>query len=266
MTPSISEIRLYHATQLGDFVTYLEQGGVLSREELESANSGYTRFFSDTKDRAANHWDRTFGNFADFGARFANFDGSVVPNAYGPICIVFAPGTIDALSDFQVTKVSVATEGYDLGAHHIALDQLSDYFDKTPSGVFPKKNSLGMEFSCADRMIGFDKVAYIIVDQISLNGRFLPDVVAEKVKGVGLGVRVFPRKLKKEGEKLTILSELLSWSIKLKGKLLDDNEELENSVPDSLTEWLKGLHPKGRGILASWLTYTYSGTLRYLND
>ncbi|WP_017298355.1 hypothetical protein [Nodosilinea nodulosa] len=264
MNTITSKIRLYHATQLSDFETYLKCSGVLCREDLEAANPEFTKFFSDDKDKTDNNWNRTFGNFADFGARFANFDGSVVPNAYGPICIVFIPGLVEILSDFKATKISVATDGYEPDSHLISLDELPSHFEETQSGVFPTKTSSGMEFSCANRIIEFTNVAYIIVDAIDYNGSFLPDIITEKVSGAGLSIKVMPRKMKKPEEKQAILSALLLWAATLGGKLLDENEELENSVPDELKGWLKGLNPKGRGILASWLTYIYSGTLRYL--
>ena len=250
MNKTISKIRLYHATQLCDFETYLECGGVLCREELEEANPKFTKFFSDEKDKANNNWNRTFGNFSDFGARFANFKGNVIPNAYGPICMVFNLGLVEKLSDFQATKISVATDGYKPESHFIPFSELPSHFEETQSGVFPIKTSSAMEFSCANRRVGFEHVAYIIVDAIHYNGRLLPDIITQKVNSMGLSIKVLPRKMKNTEEKQAILSELLLWAAALEGKLLDDNEKLENSVPDSLREWLQGLNPKGRGILA----------------
>lgn len=64
--------------------------------------------------------------------------------------------------------------------------------------------------------------------------------------------------------KIDILKKLTEWSETLAGRLLHKNEDLQESVPAKLAEWYKQLPPVGRKILASWLTYTYNGTLLHL--
>ncbi|MFS6825720.1 hypothetical protein, partial [Staphylococcus aureus] len=80
---------LYHACQLKDFRSYLQLGGVPSRETLEESGLPYTGFDTDESDHEGNIWDKVFLNLQDFGITYARFGveaGTVAtPNPYGPI-------------------------------------------------------------------------------------------------------------------------------------------------------------------------------------
>ncbi len=258
---SISDLntKLYHAISLNDFKTYAKKGGVLSRERLSRANPYFTRFFSDPKDIKLGCWDRTFGNFTDLGARFGQFANSV-PNAFGPINIVLSEKVLSELDDVKVTKVSVSQQKYNPDEHDIPLSTLADFFIEKDKVHYPNKGSQGLEFSSSTECIDWKYVAYILVDPIEFNGKSLVSEVERILAENGIEKKVIKRKIKCE----QTLGHLLNFSDSLAGSLLHKNESLEELVPDNLIKWFKELNPVGQAILASWLTYTYNGTLLHL--
>ncbi len=65
------EAKIYHACQYRDFKTYLELGGVPSRNLMESSGLPYTSFDTDDEDKTNEVWAKVFGNLSDFGFAFA---------------------------------------------------------------------------------------------------------------------------------------------------------------------------------------------------
>jgi len=254
---------LYHAIPLNDLRTYFEQGGILSRAKLSDANPYFTRFFSDPKDLKLGCWNRAFGNFTDLGARFANFE-SYCPNAFGAITLVLKPDVFESLGDVKITKISVSQQNYDPKAHDIDIENLKDCFSKKGERYFVKPNYQGLEFSSADEFIKLTNVAYILVDPIEYKGQCLIEKVRSLVDEFDLGCKVIPRALKNEEQKKKILASLVDWADELGGTLLHKNQELASLVPADLEAWFDALPKPGRPILASWLTYTYNGTLLHL--
>jgi len=252
-------IKLYHAISLNDFSTYVSEGGILSRERLSKANPYFTRFFSDPKDMKLGCWNRTFGNFTDLGARFGQFV-NCVPNAFGPINIVLSQSVLNELEDIKVTKVSISKQNYTPSEHDIPISSLHDFFIEKKGVHYPNNDSQGLEFSSSTECINWKHVAYILVDPIECNDKKLKCVVEEMLLKNGIEIKVIERKIKcKE-----TLDNLLSFSHSLAGSLLHKHQRLEDIVPDQLTNWFDELNPIGKSILASWLTYTYNGTLLHL--
>ena len=81
-----------------------------------------------------------------------------------------------------------------------------------------------------------------------------------KIKNIIIDKKVIKRNIKCE----QTLGHLLNFSDSLAGRLLHKNEKLEDLVPNNLVTWFQKLNPVGNAILASWLTYTYNGTLLHL--
>ena len=259
MSISDLNIKLYHAISLNDFHTYVKQGGILSREKLSNANPYFTRFFSDPKDIKLGCWDRTFGNFTDLGARFGSFVNSV-PNAFGPINIILNKSVLSELEDIKITKVSISQQKYNPDEHDVAISSLGDHFLEKNGNHYPDSQSQGLEFSSSTGCIGWNHVAYILVDPIEFNGNELKTEVEKLLAENGIVKKVIERKIKCKDT----LSHLINFSDSLAGSLLHKNENLDELVPDNLVEWCSGLNSTGKSILASWLTYTYNGTLLYL--
>mgnify|MGYP006146789185 CR=1 FL=1 len=63
---------LYHACQFGDFLSYLELGGIPSRQRLEEDLHYFTGFTTDEVDQDNRVWDKVFVNLEDFGRAFAS--------------------------------------------------------------------------------------------------------------------------------------------------------------------------------------------------
>ena len=258
-------VKTYHAIPLNDFKTYINQNGILSRRLLAEHNSYFTRFFSDPKDYELGCWNRTFGNFTDLGASFGNLD-NYVPNAFGPITLVLKESTLCELKDVKVTRVSISQQNYDSKIHDVDYKSLSSCFESKPTGLYPKKEFRGLEFSSSSEKIELSKIAYIIVDPINFGGHGLFDVVSEFVKHKNLAINIRPRSLKNKEEKQVILNELIELSNKLHGSLLHKHIDISTYIPSSLSEWYSKLNTTGKAILASWLTYTYNGTLLHLKN
>jgi hypothetical protein len=252
-------IKLYHAISLNDFHTYIKEGGILSREKLSESNPYFTRFFSDPKDIQLGCWNRTFGNFTDLGARFGNF-GNSVPNAFGPINIVLSKSVLNDLSDVKVTKVSISQQKYNANEHDVEMSKLSALFNENNGTHYPNNESQGLEFSSSTECIEWKHVAYILVDPIEFNGKSLKAEVERILSQNGIHKKVLHRNIKCE----ETLEHLLQFSGALAGSLLHKNQKLEDVVPENLSCWLSELNPIGKSILASWLTYTYNGTLLHL--
>lgn len=119
---------LYHACQLKDFLSYLQLGGVPSRQLLEGSGLPYTQFDTDESDHNGDVWDKVFTNMQDFGVTYAKFggDGGTVatPNPYGPILLVFEPEILLTAYDLSITLRSAGAEGFD--RHEECLSVPSD--------------------------------------------------------------------------------------------------------------------------------------------
>lgn len=204
-------------------------------------------------------WDKTFGNFTDLGARFGNFVNSV-PNAFGPINIVLSKSVLNELEDVKITKVSISQQKYNPDEHDVAISSLGDYFIEKNGNHYPNNKSQGLEFSSSTDCIGWNHVAYVLVDPIDFNGKKLKSEVEKLLAENGIDKQVIERKVKCKDT----LAHLLNFSDSLAGSLLHKNENLDELVPDILAEWYSALNSTGKAILASWLTYTYNGTLLYL--
>lgn len=122
--------RLCRAIQLNDLRSYVKEGGILSRKKLSAVNSHFTRFFTDAKDYELGCWDRTFGNFTDFGSTFYR-NAKWSPNAYGPVTLVMRGDTLDELEEVRLTRCTITRVSDQ--SERLNPDDYPHYFDTSDS-------------------------------------------------------------------------------------------------------------------------------------
>src|SRR5579885_1600322 len=106
------DVKLFHACQFLDFLSYLRLGGIPSHDCLEKANLPFTSLETDANDKANGVWDKVFVNLADFGTTFAN-GGRGVPNPYGPILIQVRPDVLHRATDIAISLKSAGASNFD---------------------------------------------------------------------------------------------------------------------------------------------------------
>lgn len=105
-------VRLYHACQYQDFISYVRLGGVPSRALLERRRESFTAFDTDGKDHTNGVWEKVFVNLEDFGRSFA--DGNrAVPNPYGPILLILRPEALLEAEDVAICLRSAGGRAFD---------------------------------------------------------------------------------------------------------------------------------------------------------
>lgn len=190
--------KLFHACQLQDFRSYVELGGIPSRNKLANSKLDYTEFDTDKIDQAHDLWDKVFGNFSDFGSSFAKDTSNSFPNPYGPIQIVLNPSALDDMDDLAISLRSAGASDFDRAEECLTTAaQFNDiYVNSEPAGHysdrfisfkdslnsrFGRTNCTSPEFNCsiADEVISFDHCAYIIVDRCVYKGGQLIDEVSK---------------------------------------------------------------------------------------
>ena len=148
---------LWHACQLADLRSYLRLGGIPSRQRLERERLAFTRFQSDTSDRARGVWDKVFLNLGDLGRPFA-WGMRSTPNVYGPIAFQLAPKALSECSDVAVCLRSASSVGFDRDSEALTTPaEVSKVFVHPAAVGFPRSSftrygdSLREAFPCARR-------------------------------------------------------------------------------------------------------------------
>jgi len=198
---------LYHSCQLIDFKSYLELGGIPSRNLLEQNKLEYTRFETDENDKENEVWNKVFFNLTDFGKYFAtgrmkNPDTASIPNIYGPISIKILPKSIEASEDMCLSLKSAGAQGFDRERFGIPADRIEDIFvciecdDLYEEKYIKRSNELREVFevdesgtlnpeinlTIQDELISFnDNVVKVSVDAIEAHGKTLLDSVKEAI-------------------------------------------------------------------------------------
>jgi hypothetical protein len=198
------EVKLCHACQLKDLKSYLQVGGIPSRNLLASKNLPYTPFDTDRGDQQKGTWKLVFFNLSDFGHWFAK-GKNTVPNPYGPILLCFDPRVIEHANDISITLWSAGASDFDRELNGIAAEDLPRLFVDSDSPYVRFQDKLRCEFdnqeaespemNCSfdNELAVMDYLAYIRVDPYSSDTCCLPDVVREVVTQHDLSCRVFGR-------------------------------------------------------------------------
>ncbi|MDX2109084.1 MAG: hypothetical protein SFY80_02470 [Verrucomicrobiota bacterium] len=254
----------YHAVNLIDFKTYWREQAILSRAELSNIEPEYTRFFSDDTDREIEVFDRTFGNLNDLGKYIAKYK-SATPNCYGPITLVFNQDVWATMEDIVITKNTITSAN----PHRITEEELDLVYSLSKGRYWLNRGYTACEVSSSSSKIPFTHLAYIIVDPLVVNAKSLRQYIWEEINAWQAPEKKFYVSAGRLRERSLadiqvpdLYGKLASWAEKLEGRLIVANEPLDNTVPEDLVEWFSALADWKRRILASWLTYTYNGTIR----
>ena len=108
----VRDVKLFHACQFLDFLSYLKLDGIPSHDCLEKANLPFTSLETDENDKVNGVWDKVFVNLSDFGKTFAN-GGNGVPNPYGPILIQVRPAVLLEATDIAISLKSAGAPNFD---------------------------------------------------------------------------------------------------------------------------------------------------------
>ena len=134
----LRQVSLYHACQFNDFKSYLELGGIPSRELLELKQSTYTHFETDDVDHENGVWDKVFVNLSDFGEWFAK-GRNAVPNPYGPILLVIDPRALIHATDIAISLRSAGGTGFVREQDSLcSLNDIDKLFSYSYNSPFPK--------------------------------------------------------------------------------------------------------------------------------
>lgn len=208
-------LKFYHACQYKDFKTYIELGGVPSRNLMEVSGLPYTQFDTDNVDRNNAVWNKVFGNLEDFGFGFAmgrpNPNTAPTPNPYGPVLLIFNPEIFREATDVAICLRSAG--GRDFNRENEALpnaetvNRIFKYTNiedaPTPyakayikfSGElrteFNDTTAMTPEVSCivANERLSFEHLSEIksdlyVINQISLNERVRQLKIQHRLNGV----------------------------------------------------------------------------------
>ncbi|SVB97036.1 uncharacterized protein METZ01_LOCUS249890, partial [marine metagenome] len=273
---------LWHACQFQDFVSYLEIGGIPSRELLEQRGQEFTPFDTDSRDKENGVWDKVFINLADFGDGFAK-DSKCTPNAFGPIALEVAPGALlDGVTDVAICLRSAGALGFcrdkaALGSlkevELLFYDELSPdlRFAKDLKEIFPSA-AMQPEVSCTIPA-GFIPMRYVDevhVDPYKFGKKSLLFHVEEQIDEHGYGdhgdqdhLRATERWAK--GGRRRLYKELLDV-------LLTDVPSLSELMTDSsrsplFLEWCRDIGESGLGWqFRRYAKYLRAGTILPLKD
>jgi len=258
--------KLYHACQLKDLRSYLQLGGVPSRNLLDSNGLPYTAFETDPGDQRKGLWKLVFFNLSDFGSPFARGSNNL-PNPYGPILLCFNPRVIERANDISITLRSAGAGDFDREAEGLSAEDVPTLFRHSngpcvwpPEELrckFENQKARSPEMSCSfdDELAVMDCLAYIRVDPYSFDGRCLPDVVRETVLGHEPSYRVFARDRCNDVLRYQVLWDVITRTVPSGGDVLSLIGE------DSLmSTWADRVRSQSK------LSFQFNRYVRYLFD
>ncbi|MEQ9482383.1 hypothetical protein [Coleofasciculus sp. F4-SAH-05] len=195
-------VNFYHACQYKDFKTYLEIGGVPSRNLMELRGFPYTTFKTDEHDKSNDVWRKVFGNLSDFGFSFAKArrkeNTAPIPNPYGPILLIFKPEAFYEASDVAICLRSAGGRDFNREAESLSsADEIDRIFqhpiDEAPNEFAkanikfskqlkkdfddPQATSPEVSFTVENEKISFRHLDKIRVDPYIVNGKKLKEKI-----------------------------------------------------------------------------------------
>lgn len=280
-------VGIYHACQYKDFKTYLELGGIPSRNLIESSKLPYTPFDTDAVDKQHELWTRVFGNLSDFGFFFAygarKENTAPIPNPYGPILLALAPESMNDAEDMAVCLRSAGSKDFNREAEALPVKEVDRVFkhpvDEAPNEYakgyikfqddlrkeFHNKTAMSPEisFTVSNERLSLAYLDRIIVDPYDIGGQNLLDKVTELKEDKGLPGVVWQRKYVDERfQTIQELAErLLKGGVTLQGLIKE--EVTSQELKDYATRLSKG----GMAFqFDRFARYLQSGTLLELGD
>lgn len=196
-------VKIYHACQYKDFKTYLDLGGVPSRNLMEQSGLSYTIFDTDNTDRENEVWNKVFGNLQDFWYSFAqgqrNENTAPTPNPYGHILLIFNPEVFREATDVAICLRSAGGREFNREKEALpnveAVNRIFKYEDtnQAPNDyakayikyqqalreTFGDPNAMTPEVSCivTNERFSFNHLFRIIVDPYIINSQDLKEKV-----------------------------------------------------------------------------------------
>lgn len=282
------EVNFYHACQLKDFKTYIELGGVPSRNLLESSGLPYTNFQTDAVDRANGVWTKVFGNLGDFGFGFGigkwRQDAAPTPNPYGPILLVAKPSILLESLDTAICLRSAGGQKFDRETESLKtveeVDRLFEHkinaapnqqsksyikysgelrkeFGNRPSEHNETPTTYNPEVSCTVEFefLSFKHLDFVLVDKYWINQNRLISIVAKLGCNASLNREIRERQYLDNRHE--ILCDLANMSETEPCTL--SQITTSNNVSSPTRDWAQRL-------ITSGLEWQYKRFIKYLYD
>lgn len=264
------QVSLYHACQYTDLITYIEIGGIPSRQRMEVVDASFTPFDTDASDRENGVWDKVFLNLTDFGTTFAKGQRAV-PNPYGPILLHVRPEALLEASDVAICLRSAGGQQFDRELESLStaadVDRLFAYgesdgyrrsalvrFRKELREEFGLETASEPEISCSIRrgFLPFRYISKLVVDPYVIGEQSLRHHVREVWPSQYPFVSVIERSADVGARRYHELAELV-WTAT---PGLADFEEWD--VSDGFREWARSVDQIGLG----WQFRRYADYIR----
>ncbi len=199
-------VLVHHACQYQDLASYLELGGVPSRDRLQSAGLDTTPFDTDEIDRENRVWDKAFVNLEDYGRTFAR-GHAAVPNPYGPLLLRLRPSALLEADDVAICLRSAGARGFNRERESLkTVADVNRLFWKPLSEGralerLKFKDGLRREFgraaqavevscTCKDGLLSFAELVDVVADPYTIAGTRLAERTLNAVADSGLRVPV----------------------------------------------------------------------------
>lgn len=271
-------VKFYHACQYKDFKTYLNLGGLPSRNAME--NLPYTLFDTDKADRVNCVWNMVFGNLQDSGSSFAkgrrNPNTAPTPNPYGPILLIFNPEIFREAADIAICLRSAGEKKFNRDNEALPNaetvnrifkhEKISDApneksyiaFKDVLIERFSDNNAKTPEVSCAvqNEILSFNQLLKIIVDPYIINNQSLTTKVTSLENQYGLNGVVEERSYKWGEKRFEMKQELANL-------LLQEDVTIPQIIKkEELSEDLRDWATRIQG--SSNMTFFYNRFRKYL--
>lgn len=261
------DVKLCHACQLKDLRSYLQAGGVPSRNLLASNGLSYTAFDTDGGDQRKGTWRLVFFNLSDFGEWFSR-GGNSVPNPYGPILLCFDPEVLECANDISVTLWSAGAFDFDREANGISVQDIPRLFTDSDSRYvlfaqrlreeFGDRRAQSPEMSCSfdDELAMIEYLAYIRVDPYTFGSGCLPDIVRETVGQYSQSWQVYAR------DRCDVSRYQILWDAITQGYASSDDTLAAIGEDPRLSTWARNIQERLSFQFNRYATYLFDGTIR----
>ncbi|MBF0451989.1 MAG: hypothetical protein HQK75_14890 [Candidatus Magnetomorum sp.] len=133
---------LFMACQLIDLYAFLSMGGIATKAVLNTANVPFSKYDTDTIQKANGFWDAHVLHLADYGAQFYR-NAQKLPNPNGPVLFHIKPDILRTAEFVNMTHTSVRSERFEQAHLQPITDKdLNDCYQNAAETSFPEKTLL----------------------------------------------------------------------------------------------------------------------------
>ncbi|MCB0646109.1 MAG: hypothetical protein KDC49_05580 [Saprospiraceae bacterium] len=277
----------YHACQLKDFRTYIQSGGIPSRNLMEQNQNDFTEFETDVADKDNEVWNLVFGNLWDYGSTFANRmwgeNSAPVPNPYGPISLKCEPSILNQSTNVSICLRSAGGIEFNRGKEGISVDDIPRMFyclnceneyqeswlkysdDLKAEFQIDTANTLNPEVSCQtpSELLSANSIFQILVDDITIDETPLVQTVRDIVNDSQFNIPVYTRFYHREfgDDRKRILSNIIS-AIALGLETFEDIYG-HNICEENTKNWMDKVRACGNSYQFNrYVNYLVNGTIR----